>query len=121
MYNLKLSKKQLIVISQALESFARAKTGQFDYALEHVNFIGFVEARKMSENIKKLYLPELRENETYGIHQKKVSDDARIAYDIHQVIRNKIAWEERPEGGMTSYFDKPFKISEEELPNLTKK
>ena len=40
----------------------------------------------------------------------------RIAWDIQQVIRHRIAWDRNPKGNITVDFDSPLKTSDEQLP-----
>jgi len=66
-----------------------------------------------------------------GIHNQLVDDSARIAFDIHQVMRNYISWEgvyssgKMVRGGQRVYsctfgvsFDEPYATSKEPLPIL---
>lgn len=52
----------------------------------------------------------------YSISSREISDNYRIAYDIQQVIRYRLAWDENPDGGFGFIYDKPIKYSNVELP-----
>jgi hypothetical protein len=65
--------------------------------------------------LRRIYFPELTGiGHSYGIHSEKVSDNARVAFDLIQVIRNKIAWINNPKGDFFVDFDTPYKTSKEE-------
>ena len=59
---------------------------------------------------------------SYGIHSVDVHDNARIAYDIQQVLRNWLAWKHHTEGNfggtMGVSFDKPYQTSKLQLPKI---
>ena len=130
MYNLKINKKQLKVISKALDIYSRIGIGQVDEILWHPsvakkmwvknnnlteNKINHKLVRKMLDDIKKIvwnYDPN-----TYGGISMAEEDD-KVAYDLYQVIRHKLAWEEKPEGGITVNFHEPMKWSKEELAKI---
>lgn len=127
MYNLKISKKQAEIISKALDFYSRIGCGQMSEVLWHPSVAKKMWVKdsnnltenqwnnkvisQLLDNIKKIiwgYEP----NEHGGITMAE--EDDKIAYDLHQVIRHKLAWEETPEGGITVDFHKPMKYSEEE-------
>lgn len=126
MYNLKISKKQAKVISKALDFYSRIGCGQMSEVLWHPSVAKkmWVKNDKLTENqynhkvvgqlldnIKKIiwnYDP----NEHGGINMADEND--KVSYDLHQVIRHKLAWDKEPKGGMTVDFHKPMQYSEEE-------
>ena len=59
---------------------------------------------------------------SYGIHSCEVHDNARIAYDVQQVLRNHLAWKHHTEGSfggtMGVSFDKPYQTSKLPLPKI---
>jgi len=57
----------------------------------------------------------LNPNAYYGIHSHDISDDFRISFDMHQVIRYHLSWKRNPEGGMGVNFRNPLKSSLNEL------
>jgi hypothetical protein len=61
--------------------------------------------------LKKVYFPELECAAYYGIFSPDTPEESKISWDLIQVIRNKIAWSNRPEGGMTVDFGKPIQSS----------
>jgi len=64
----------------------------------------------------------LSKNASYGIFSLEVPDTARILWDIHQVIRNRLAYDSNPgitpgnrweKGKFTVDFDEPFHADKE--------
>lgn len=106
-YNLLINEKQVEVISLALDIFSRMESGQLEWCFSMIPW-------KQQENFKKIIplLDELKksltgmEQGTLGIGH--VSEDARIAYDIHQVLRCTYA-----------DFDKSHQWSKEKFPVIT--
>jgi Zn-dependent M32 family carboxypeptidase len=132
MYNFKINKKQVEVISKALDLYSRIGAGQVNEILWHSsvakkmwvkndnlteNKMDYKIVVKMLDDIKKIiwgYKP----NEHGGISMAEETD--KIAYDLHQVIRYKLAWDENSEGGLTVDFQKPMRYSEEKLAKINK-
>lgn len=120
-YLLNINKTQAKTISHALDFFSRIVGAKFDVILESISWEKRDNLEKVSEmllDIKQL-LTNLSRNATYGIG--KVSEEAKIAYDLHQVIRHQLAWDEKPEGDITIDFDTPRKVSQQDLATINKK
>ena len=49
-----------------------------------------------------------------------MTEEAKIAYDLHQVIRHQLAWDQKPEGDITVDFDTPVKFSRQALATISK-
>lgn len=119
-YNLTLTEKQATVLTRALDLFSRIGIGQFEEVInifrdEHLSDPEMTperidEARKHIDHVK-FMLTGHPANGSFGILNPRVSDDYRIAYDIQQVIRNRLAWDRRPEGGIQVQFDPPDQTS----------
>ena len=64
----------------------------------------------------------IHSNGSYGIHSNVVHDNARVAYDVQQVLRNYLAWKHHKEGvfggTMGVSFDKPYQTSKLPLPKI---
>ena len=64
----------------------------------------------------------IHSNGSYGIHSEAVHDNARVAYDVQQVLRNYLAWKhhngDSVAGTMGVSFDKPYQTSKLELPKI---
>lgn len=117
--SIELSETQADVVRVALESYSRMLIGQLDYALEPIRWKTksdwYQDVMPVLDEVKHLIF-ELAPNASYGIYSTEVSDNARVAWDIQQVIRNKMSWHSNPKGSMTVNFDRPMKSSQEELP-----
>lgn len=77
-----------------------------------------------SDAIRKLKqeLLGIHSNGSYGIHSECVHDNARVAYDVLQVVRNTLAWK-RHKGGCVMgtlgvSFDTPTRTSKQQLPKI---
>lgn len=96
MITITLTNKQAKVITEALDAYARAKIGQFTYSLDHMVktpkgvHINRDSLQRIESYLRMLFFPELRDGQSYGITQKEVPDEARIAFDIYQAICYKL-------------------------------
>ena len=97
MNKLELTDEQLKLISKALDMYSRLSMGQFKYVTDDVTVQDkvwnmFPEERNEFENIM-LRAGELMtgrpKHGSYGIYNKEVNDDARLAGHIHQAIRHE--------------------------------
>ena len=142
MYNLKVSKKQLEVISAACDLLARLRMGQVCEAFEYLPYKEDVNYGKVWEIKKSLsqMLPEVLVHgvdgysSSLGVGSPDLHKDSNIAVDIHQVIRHKLSWERAVEKGtvesegsgrdwsemMGVSYDTPFHWGEEELCKVEK-
>jgi hypothetical protein len=124
-YRLTLTKKQAYVIQSALESYYRMAIGQFKTSIEEVwmskifgteNF----DSRRLEDicfDLLRLFLGEdVTRGTSYSISSTEVPDNARIAVDIHQVLRHRLSYDRHPQGGITVNFNEPFAYSGEPLP-----
>lgn len=127
-YKLEISEKQASIIQRALELFSRVHIGQLQYVLEQFRQhwikpkkdCDFEECEKLM-SLLKMHLTGFKMNESYGIHSLEVDDDARIAWDLQQVIRHRVSWdrEDNPKNRnwktmMGVNFDEPMKSSSSE-------
>jgi hypothetical protein len=121
-YNLTLNDHQAQVLIQALDLFSRIGIGQFEEVLQVYDPNAKL-ALKERERIRAgLNIAKTEaghpSNGSYGIHHPKVDDDFRVAYDLQQVIRHRLAWDRKPEGDITVPFDKPMQIGQEPLAKI---
>lgn len=121
-YKLIVSKKQAKTISLALDFYSRIMGGQFEDILhrfpwKNLNDDKRDEARNILVNLKCM-LTGLNPNQpNMGLHN--ISEEGRIAYDLHQVIRNKIAHDNPDDHHKYSVdFDPPLKYSSESLAKI---
>lgn len=121
-----LTEAEASFVDQALDAYSRLISGQtqpVERLLRHridPEFFDRKTVRAHVESLKRAFVPKLIERHrsphvNHGIHSDNVSDDARIAYDVHQVLRQAIAFLERPEGGIEVSFDSPVQFGEEPL------
>ena len=120
-YVLEMSAEQAKMTSKALELYARLRIGQWrelDYLCLDLSDDDYCEKR--DELVSRLLAaravayPELGRSEgrSYGIG---MFPDADLAWELHEVLRHRIAWTEHPEGGITVNFDRPISLRGNEL------
>jgi hypothetical protein len=133
-YTLTLTDRQMHVISRACEVIARLGIGQLPEALRELpkpdSGIDWIEWNTDCEAVCKImskYLPGNINgwNSNLSIHH--ADNGARIAWDLHQVIRHRLAWDSATARGITDgttrdwsqmlgvHFDAPSKTAEEPL------
>lgn len=146
---LELSDEQAAVLVEALDLYSRCLIGQADevgsvmsmYSVnmlnnEVVGAIGkqytqhkpdkkaydahhdFTDAiRKLKQDILGIH-----SNGSYGIHSEFIHDNARVAYDVLQVVRNYLAWKNYKGdcvmGTIGVSFDTPTRTSKQQLPKI---
>ena len=135
-YTLELTENQLQAISKACEICARLKSGQILSAISllelndiHGKPVDTYELGKSVEPIFKLAMG-LEPHAAWGIGY---SDKIDTLYDIHEVIRHRLAWDDAHDKGiivegeprkwpemMTVDFDEPMKCGLEPLPKLVR-
>lgn len=112
-YTLKISEAQAKLISVAAELYARLGAGQFT-TLDRFFWDDLIEARPHLESLHKMRNGSLS---TFGnIESKTIDDDYRILFDLHRVIRHRLAWDQnpQPEGMRTVDYNTPRRTSKKE-------
>lgn len=99
---LTLTEEQAKIVSTACEFYARVRMGQFDRIIDHTLDLSIPcdnycdrrdEAEKLLLEARKQLYPELHGiGHSYGIGK---FEDADLAYDVHQVLRNQFG-DDRP-------------------------
>ena len=115
-YTLTISDKQARILASAVELYSRVGEGQWDHLLSldplHL-FPKYFDRDKVRAMLDEI---------TYMIYGKKSNcvtrdndtpDEYEAAWDINQVIRHRLAWDEHPEGGHTVDFGEPMQTSKE--------
>lgn len=115
-YNLSISTNQARTLCRALDLYSRIGMGQFTEILFTYERGGMLEPRYREEAVKLLdrlhyLITRLPPSAYHGIHSNAIHDDLRVAFDLQQVIRHKIAWTEEPGGGATVDFREPMRTS----------
>lgn len=90
-YHLEIDEKQLFVIAAACELLARLTMGKLTEIGDlFVDTISDDDLKSFKEQIKTLepLVTGLPSNRYHGIRGSSISENARIAEDIHQVIRH---------------------------------
>ena len=121
-YTLTMSEEQAQVVVRALDLYTRIGIGQFEEILRVYDPLS--ETWGSGHQFALEYIGEIKAqaghpmNGSHGIHHPEVRDEFRAAYDVQQVIRNRIAFDQNPEGGMGVAFDTPRAISQLPLPTI---
>lgn len=146
---IEINDEQAYVIVEALDLFSRVLIGQAEEVggvmnrynvnmldSEVVGDVGkqytqhkpdkkaYEEHHDFSDAIRSLKhtLLGIHSNGSYGIHSDVVHDNARVAYDVQQVLRNYLAWKHHKgdsvAGTIGVSFDKPYQTSKLELPKI---
>lgn len=114
-YNLIIDQKQADVIITALDFFSRVLCGQ----LEEIRWVllknagpnsADYEAVEVALDVLKREFFDLQGASHMGIYNSP--ERAKVAYDLVQVIRHRVSWDETPSGGITVNFDEPLKVSQ---------
>jgi hypothetical protein len=122
-YNVTLTEAQVSVISMACELVGRLRLGQFNDIVWKVYPETLGSQTVDHEKIRNLFDDislELRKQRGHSGSDKDWTDDARVAWDIHQVFRHRLSWDKTPEGNlMNVHFDEPMTMSHKEpLPKI---
>lgn len=134
-YTLTVTEKQAQVIATAAELLARLGIGQFRDALEHLpmpeflppgwhddmDAIGKILSRHMAGGID-------GHSSSLGMHHKDTPEVSRVAWDLYQVIRHRLAWDRAVRDGVVEpgaprkwpemiqvFYDEPMKTSDQPL------
>jgi hypothetical protein len=137
-YTLTLNEQQAQTIATACEVLARLGIGQFRDALEKLptkeymphgwqddmHAIGLILKKHMIGNVDGWH-------SSLGIHHNKVREEAKEAWDLYQVIRNRLSWDRAKAEGVTDgttrnwsggmmgvNYDEPFKTSLQPLARM---
>jgi len=124
-YQLTISEKQANVITMALELFTRIGLGQLERILDHPQYsrkiindnISYEETKELLYKVKSV-LTGYDRYASYGIGNENVHESCIVSYDITQVIRHRLIWDKKPEGGITTDFEEPTQFSNEELAKI---
>jgi len=117
-YRLEIDEEQARTLSRACELLSRVHNGQLDEVANVLltagglangaphavaDIVGLREGLRALEPL----VTGMPTNANPGIRSPDISDEARTAYDLYQVLRHRLAWDARPEGGCAVSFDKP--------------
>lgn len=122
-YKLELNEEQLVTLEKALDLYSRIGIGQFHEILDwqfnwdrtDLPHNAFDWMRDRLDDIKRM-LTGFPANAYRGIFGEDTPEGCKIAWDIQQVARHCRSWHNNPEGGITVYYDKPMRSSQQQLP-----
>lgn len=118
-YSLTMTKEQAETLSKATEILARLGIGQFRDALECLPLSEFL-PNGWQEDISRIGNMLSRHmicgvdgsGSSLGIHHKDVNAMSKIAWDLHQVLRHRLAWDKAVKNGVVESVDSPRKWPE---------
>lgn len=112
-------------IMRALEFYFRIGLGQFEqlarlFELESTGRLAAFDAEVIHDGLMqlKMQILALPRNASYGLSCPKLPEDYRTAYDIFQVIRHFLAWQDNPAGTTGIGFFGPQQLGQERLPQI---
>lgn len=118
-YTLTMTKKQAEVVSLACEVFARLETGQFKMVLEYLPLDQFLpegwhdDMAEIGRILQRHMIGQIDGHfSSLGIAHHKTGREAKIAWDIHQVVRHRLAWDRAVKKGVVESPDSPRKWPE---------
>lgn len=119
MNTVKLSDNHLILISAALETYYRLKSGQVGIALDiaYNNSLSWEDREEIEKKVKSLSFPELG-GSFYSFNSPQIGD-ARLAYEIQKTFDEFLSVKKN-DGyyGSGRNFDGPLKATDEPLPEI---
>lgn len=114
-YVLELSEGQARLVSRAVELYARLGMGQFDMLDSFFPVEAKIRGReRVRPLLQELVVIKNGAPHTYpGIHSNEIGDDYRVLYDLHKVIRHRLAWDRDPNasGWKGVDYDEPRRAS----------
>ena len=110
-YTLKISEEHGQILWDALELYCRIHMGQWDSCVEYSQVpMGLnIECRKELERVADQFQATPGLCGFYSILSEKLPIDAKIAFDMKQVIRHRLSHDRNPKARilMGVHFDKP--------------
>lgn len=121
LYVIRATRKQVNVMRQALECYARMKFGQIDVAIEEAITPRWVKPDRqgvveLCDRIKKILYPD-------GVVRQE-DPEATAAWDIMTTLRCRVAWDELQESGkdgpdyLAAPYTPPLRRGEDPLPYI---
>ena len=138
-YTLTITERQARVLSMACEVLARLGVGQFKDALEHLplrtqnlDWSAWHDDMEQISRILSKHMPGGIDGIRSSTGISNADEEARTAWDLHAVIRHRLAWDRAIAEGVTDgtkrewpammqvSYDEPMKYSEEPLAKMEK-
>lgn len=126
-YVLKLREEDARIVSRACEFYTRLHIGQFDELVFELMQMqpgddSFSQKREIAQSllmtVRSLMFPELPPFAGASHSAGHTEKDGR-AWNVYQVLRHAIAWNNHPEGGVTVDFAAPLNSAGFPLPECT--
>lgn len=124
-YVLTLNEEQARLVSHACDFLSRIHIGQLrelrwefmDMHIENGTQGKYIEMRdevdRKIDELSDLAYPNGRCGKVKAIHDSQTAD---ILYNVHQVLRHNIAYQNNPEGGIGVDFHEPIRLGSAPLP-----
>ena len=138
-YTLTITERQACTISMACEVLARLGMGQFKDAFEHLplrtqnlDWSAWHDDMEQISRILSKHMPGGIDGIRSSTGISNADEEARTAWDLHAVIRHRLAWDRAIAEGVTDgtkrewpammqvSYDEPMKYSEEPLAKMEK-
>ena len=135
-YTLTITERQARVLSMACEVLARLGMGQFKDAFEHLpeakqrDLSAWHDDMEQISRILSKHMPGGIDGIRSSTGISNADEEARTAWDLHAVIRHRLAWDRAKAEGVTDgtkrewpammqvSYDEPMKYSEEPLAKI---
>ena len=125
-YVLNLNGHQAEVLVRALDLYSRIGIAQFEEILDvydrhnkrSLTPVAQTMAARRALVEAKMSMTGYGPNAGHSIMSPDVNDEFRVAYDIQQVVRHRLAWARDPRGSLRVDFDTPHQTSTEPLPGV---
>lgn len=101
MYQITMNREHLDLLLQATDIMSRIHMLQFNRMADVVqptedsHFEKLHQFQDELNNLKKFW--DISLNASFGINSNQISNDARTYWDMHQVLRNFVSYEDHPE------------------------
>jgi hypothetical protein len=127
-YTIELSQEHIQPLLQALDTFTRLKMGQFNTVFEVFPELSWDDKELIHRLIRQVIFKDMHLNASLGVFSPELSQDAKISFDIYQVIRHARAWDnmgkdpDRDNRNLRQMwsvdYDPPMKCSGLEMPRM---
>lgn len=135
-YTLTITERQARVLSMACEVLARLGMGQFKDAFDHLpeadqrDWSAWYDDMEQISRILSKHMPVGIDGIRSSMGISNADEEARTAWELHAVIRHRLAWDRAKEEGVTDgtkrewpammqvSYDEPMKLSDEPLAKM---
>lgn len=114
-YVLEITEEQAVAISNACEVAARIGMYQLHDICRFLPHSGLGKEKEIYDLLWEMYIRYTNSMENY-----KKPEQTNVLWDLYQVIRHRISWDNNPTGGMTVNFDRPLKTSRSDFASIKK-